>query len=118
MIDAAFVAELAREWIAAWNSHDLERVLSHYDDDFVMSSPLIVSRGFDPSGTLRGKAAVRPYWAAGLAATPDLRFTLDAVFAGPDSIALLYRNQAGRRVVEVLVLDAARRVVRGMAHYE
>src|ERR1700723_3107179 len=27
------------EWIAAWNAHDLPRILSHYADDFEMSSP-------------------------------------------------------------------------------
>ena len=51
MIDHAFAADFAREWIAAWNSHDLERIFAHYTDDFSMSSPLIVQRGFDPSGT-------------------------------------------------------------------
>ena len=69
------------------------------------------------SGTLHGKAAVRPYWRAGLAATPDLHFTLEVALLGPDSIAILYRNQAGRRVAEVVVLDEERRVIRGMAHY-
>ncbi|HTJ43037.1 MAG TPA: nuclear transport factor 2 family protein, partial [Kofleriaceae bacterium] len=108
MIDRSFADELAREWIAAWNSHDLERILAHYDDAFSMSSPLIVQRGFDPSGTLRGKEKVRPYWRAGLDATPALNFTLEAVFVGPSSIAILYTNQAGRRTVEVLILDESR----------
>ena len=31
--DAARLAALGREWIAAWNSHDLERVLALYDED-------------------------------------------------------------------------------------
>ncbi len=31
----------AAEWIAAWNARDLLRVLSHYTDDFEMSSPFI-----------------------------------------------------------------------------
>jgi ketosteroid isomerase-like protein len=117
MIDPAFATEFAREWIAAWNSHDLERILSHYRDDFAMSSPLIAQRGFDASGTLHGKDAVRPYWGNGLAKTPDLHFTLEDTLVGPDSIAILYRNQAGGRVVEVVVFDDARRVIRGTAHY-
>ena len=117
MIDRAFADELAAEWIAAWNAHDLERILSHYRDDFSMSSPLIAQRGFDASGTLHGKEAVRPYWRHGLESTPELRFELEATFVGPISIALLYRNHAGRRVIEVLVLDDARRVIRAMAHY-
>jgi ketosteroid isomerase-like protein len=30
----------ADEWIAAWNSHDLERVLSHYAPEIVFLSPI------------------------------------------------------------------------------
>jgi hypothetical protein len=66
---------------------------------------------------LRGKDAVRPYWGNGLAKTPELHFTLEDTLVGPDSIAILYRNQAGGRVVEVVFLDDARRVIRGVAHY-
>ena len=38
MIDSTWAHEFAREWIAAWNSHDLELILSHYADDFEMAS--------------------------------------------------------------------------------
>ena len=37
-----FAHQFAEDWIAVWNSHDLEAILSHYTDDFEMSSPLIV----------------------------------------------------------------------------
>jgi ketosteroid isomerase-like protein len=33
--------EFALEWIAAWNSHDLERILRHYTDDVEVTSPLV-----------------------------------------------------------------------------
>jgi ketosteroid isomerase-like protein len=59
MIDPAWAHDFAKEWIAAWNSHDLDRILSHYVEDFEMSSPLIVERKIDPGGVLRGKAAIR-----------------------------------------------------------
>jgi ketosteroid isomerase-like protein len=39
MMTAEFAAQFAEEWIAAWNSHDLDRILSHYADDFEMASP-------------------------------------------------------------------------------
>ncbi|HEX5049396.1 MAG TPA: nuclear transport factor 2 family protein, partial [Gammaproteobacteria bacterium] len=42
MITQDFAQTFAHEWIDAWNSHDLDRILSHYADDFVMSSPRIV----------------------------------------------------------------------------
>jgi len=38
MIDNEFAREFGAHWIEAWNRHDLEQVLSHYRDDFDMSS--------------------------------------------------------------------------------
>ena len=52
---AADLAALGREWIAAWNSHDLERVLALYAEDAEMTSDRIPALGFDATGTLRGK---------------------------------------------------------------
>ena len=45
-IDQAFAERFAAEWVEAWNAHDLERVLSHYAEDFEMSSPYIVQKSF------------------------------------------------------------------------
>ena len=33
--------DFAQEWIAAWNSHDLDRILSHYAEDVEVTSPLV-----------------------------------------------------------------------------
>jgi ketosteroid isomerase-like protein len=117
MIDPNWARAFAEEWIAAWNAHDLERILSHYADDFQMSSPLIVERMKEPSGTLRGKDAIRPYWSLGLAAQPPLRFELMHVYAAVNSIAIHYRRMTGALAVEVLIFDGRRRVVHGIAHY-
>ena len=45
LIDRAWANDFAEEWIDTWNSHDLERILSHKD----------------PNGVLRRKAAIREY---------------------------------------------------------
>jgi ketosteroid isomerase-like protein len=29
-----FAERFAAEWIAAWNNHNLEQILAHYEDDF------------------------------------------------------------------------------------
>ncbi len=117
MIEIEFANTFAQEWIEAWNSHDLERILSHYADDFEMASPVIVQRMGEPSGQLKGKAAVRPYWTRGLAADPPLRFELLQVLTGVDSIALYYRNARGQYCAETLTFNLDRKVVRGCAHY-
>jgi hypothetical protein len=117
MIETSFARELAAEWIAAWNAHDLPRVLSHYTDDFEMASPKIVDIAGEPSGVLRGKAAVGAYWRKALDRIPNLKFELLAVFVGARSVALHYRNQAGGLAVETLELDDKRHVHRAAAHY-
>ena len=116
MIEPAFAERFAKEWVAAWNAHDLERVLSHYDDDFEMRSPVIVRLMGERSGTLRGKAAVREYWTKALAAAPDLRFELLTVLAGVDGVVVYYRGHRGL-VAETFQFDAAGKVRAAAAHY-
>lgn len=116
MIDRSWAETFAKEWVDAWNSHDLERILSHYRDDFQMTSPLIVTRMGIQSGTLKGKEAVRKYWSQGLAMTPDLRFDLSNTIVGVNSIAVIYRSVTAKRVViELLEFDETLKVVRAEA---
>jgi len=62
----------ARDWAAAWNARDLDAVLALFADDVLFTSPL--AKRLDPNshGIVRGKAALRDYWTAGLAKAPDL----------------------------------------------
>ena len=53
MMQKGFAERFAREWVEAWNAHDLERVLSHYEDDFEMSSPIIATLMGESSGKLK-----------------------------------------------------------------
>jgi len=108
---------LAREWVEAWNSHDLDRIMSHYADDFEMTSPFIAALMQEPSGTIRGKAKVREYWSQALRKVPDLNFKLIDVLLGVDSITIYYQAVFGKRAAEVLFFDADHRVKRGIAHY-
>jgi len=117
LIEQSWANEFAKEWIAAWNSHDLERILSHYVDDFEMSSPLIIERKKHTSGILRGKAAIRDYWAIGLAATPPLQFELIDVHVGVNTIGILYRSVGRRRVIEILTFNEDKEVIRGSGLY-
>lgn len=117
MIDENWAKEFAKEWIEAWNSHDLERIFSHYADDFEMSSPLIVQRMKIPSGTLEGKENIRPYWSLGLEQNPPLRFELSDVLTGANGITILYRNQKNILVAEVLFFNDEGKATSGFAHY-
>ena len=120
-INLDFARRFAEEWIEAWNSNNIERILSHYADDFEMHSPFIVERMGEPTGMLKGKEKVRPYWEKGLT-DGKLRFTLEEALAGVSSIAIRYRRQTGHSAVEVLFFGGAgggpdHKIIRGVAHY-
>jgi ketosteroid isomerase-like protein len=118
MITQDWARAFAEEWIAAWNAHDLERILSHYSDDFEMRSPVIIERMGVPSGTLRGKDAIRPYWQGGLAVRPPLQFELRDVLVGVDTIVIYYKSVTRNRMVaEVLSFDSSGRVLSGAGIY-
>jgi ketosteroid isomerase-like protein len=114
MID---VEAFAREWIEAWNAHDLERVLSHYAPDVELSSPLAAERVPGSGGYIRGEAALRAYWEPALAANPDLHFELEAVLTAVDGCTILYRNHRGQQVAESLFWNEAGLVTRAAVAY-
>ena len=104
-MDHATAAEFAARWAKAWNAHDLEQVLSHFAEDVVFASPVAAQLIDGSDGVLRGKAALRDYWAQGLRAIPDLHFTVLDVYVGVSAVVIAYRNQKGARVSEVLIFD-------------
>jgi hypothetical protein len=116
-MDQSQAALFAQEWVAAWNAHDLEGILAHYEDDFEMTSPAIVRLTGEASGKLRGKAAVRAYWAGALAKFPDLHFDLLHVLRGVDSVTLIYNGVLGLSA-EVFHFAPSGKVARAFAHYD
>lgn len=118
MIDKSFAEQFAADWIDSWNSHDRDRILAHYEDDFEMSSPYIPQIAGEPSGTLRGKTAVGAYWSKALQLIPDFHFDLITTLAGVDSITLYYIDAQERLVAEVFHFGSNQKVVKAYSHYE
>ena len=118
MLTASEAHELARHWIEAWNDHDLERILSHYADDVVFSSPFIQKIGTSPSGAIVGTKALLAYFTAALVKYPTLTFHLHTVFRGIDSVTLLYESVNGLLAAETMILNQQRQVCRVLAQYD
>ena len=115
----AFVAE----WMEAWNSHDLDRILEHYADDVEYYSPFIAQMaepgGAGADGRIVGQEPVRAYFAAALARNPDLHFEPPATVAvGSGSVVFVYTSIRNLTAVETLVFAPGSRVVaRAHCHY-
>ena len=108
---------LADLWVAAWNAHDLDSIMSHYDDDVELTSPVAAQLLGLPDGKVIGKAGLRAYFQRGLEAYPELNFQLADVLCGVNSVVLYYTNQKGTRTAEFMELSAAGKVRRVVANY-
>jgi len=98
---------LANDWVAAWNAHDLDQIMSHYEDNVVLTSPVAARLLEIADGRVTGKANL-----------PDLNFHLEDVLWGLNSVVLYYTNQRGTRTAEFMELGAGGKVARVIAHYK
>jgi predicted ester cyclase len=108
---------LANHWVAAWNAHDLDLIMTHYDDAIELISPVAARLLGMPDGKVAGKPNLRAYFQRGLEAYPELHFHIEDVLWGIDSIVLYYTNQKGTRTAEFMKLSASGKVVRVVANY-
>jgi predicted ester cyclase len=108
---------LANHWVADWNAHDLDLIMSHYEEAIELTSPVAANLLGTPAGKVAGKPSVRAYFARGLEAYPDLHFRLEDVLWGVSSVVLYYINQKGTHTAEFMELSAAGKVTRVVANY-
>ena len=108
---------LANHWVAAWNGHDLDSIMMHYDDAIELTSPVAAHVLGVADGKVVGKANLRAYFQRGLEAYPELHFHLEDVLFGLSSVVLYYANQKGTRTGEFMELSAIGKVVRVVANY-
>ncbi|QEC69287.1 nuclear transport factor 2 family protein [Panacibacter ginsenosidivorans] len=103
--------------IDAFNAHNLEQILDHYADDIEFYSPFIPLLKFNEEGVIRGKPGLRAYFEAGLAAYPELRFTLQQYYTGINTVVISYTSVNGRSAAETFQLNGQGKAVRVYCNY-
>jgi hypothetical protein len=116
-VDNTAANRFATQWAEHWNSRNLEGLLSHFSDEVLWTSPVAAQIVDGSDGVLRGKAALRAYYAEGLRRTPELHFEVVGVYQGVNMLVINYRNQRGALVNEVLSFDDADLVGEGHGTY-
>ena len=117
MITEEQAQQFATNWIDAWNAHDLERVISHYDENVEYYSVFLTKLTNNKQGVLYGKENVKEYFAKGLQAYPALHFKLERVFLGVASVMLQYHSVNHLLAAEVFELNGKGLVSRVQCHY-
>jgi predicted ester cyclase len=108
---------LANHWVKAWNAHDLDEIMTHYDEAVELTSPVAAQFLGTPDGKVIGKPNLRAYFQRGLDAYPNLHFHLENVLYGLNSVVLYYINQKGTCTAEFMELSVAGKVLRVVANY-
>ena len=104
-MEKEFANNFVSEWFEAWNSHDLDKIMSHYSDDFEMNSPVITQIINEKSGKLKGKTAVRVDWEKALNMNPSLHFEFIKCFLGANSRIIHCRHVAPSVMQTLEVLE-------------
>ena len=111
---------LARAWLDAFNSRDLERLVALYADDAVHTSPKLRAQRPETNGEIRGKAALRAWWHDAMTRLTGLHYEGKHLSAGDSRVVMEYERQnpgeASYMVAETLVVSAGRIVSSHVYH--
>ena len=100
--------QIALKWFEAFNSHDLEKLLSLYDEDAIHYSPKLKIHQPDTNGWIKGKDTLRNWWADAFQRLPQLHYQVLKLTADDEQVFMEYirqtPNEEDLQVGEVLVI--------------
>ena len=110
--------EFAQEWLMAWNSHDLNKIMEHYSEKIDFVSRIIQQMGINAEGKISNKSDLKDYFSKALQKYPDLHFELYHELKGSHSIVLFYRSINNSFSAEYMELNNEGKVSKVRAHYK
>lgn len=97
---------IAHLWFEAFNTHNLEKLLSLYDDEAQHFSPKLKIRHPETNGLVTGKEALRTWWKEAFDRLPTLHYKVTSLTSNSDRIFMEYirmvENEENMLVAEVL----------------
>jgi hypothetical protein len=111
---------IAYKWFEAFNLHNLEQLLSLYDDHAQHFSPKLKARKPETNGLVIGKEAMREWWKDAFDRLPTLHYKVTSLTANSDRVFMEYvRNVEGEEemlVAEVLEIRDAKIILSRVYH--
>ncbi len=85
--------QIALKWFEAFNSHDLEKLLSLYDEDAIHYSPKLKIHQPDTNGWIKGKDTLRNWWADAFQRLPQLHYQVLKLTVDDEQVFMEYIRQ-------------------------
>lgn len=100
---------IARQWISAFNGHNVEALVRLYAEDAVHTSPKLRLARPESNGQIAGRAALAVWWSEAFVGRPTLRYELKSVTAQGSRVFIEYERHAeGEAVMRVAELFEVR----------
>ena len=96
--------KIAYQWFEAFNSHDLEKLLSLYHDEAEHYSPKLKLRQPGTNGKVSGKTALRTWWKDAFDRLPTFHYTVTSLTANDERIFMEYTRSVASEP-EMLVAE-------------
>lgn len=81
---------IAYKWFDAFNQHNLEQLLSLYDDNAQHYSPKLKIKKPETNGFVTGKDALREWWKDAFDRLPSLQYKVTSLTANSDRVFMEY----------------------------
>jgi limonene-1,2-epoxide hydrolase len=111
---------IAHSWFEAFNSHNLEKLLSLYDDDAEHYSPKLKIRFPETNGLVSGKSELRNWWQDAFEKIPTLHYKVTSLTSNSDRVFMEYirtvQNEEDLLVAEVLEIKDSRIIASRVYH--
>lgn len=99
-------AQITKQWLQAFNEHNLEKLLSLYDNNAIHFSPKLKIRKPETNGLIKGKEAMRLWWQDAFDRFPELFYQEQTITANEDRVFMEYirivPGEENMNVAEVL----------------
>lgn len=119
-MDSLKNTSIAHSWFEAFNAHNLEKLLSLYDDEAQHFSPKLKVRHPDTKGLITGKNALRTWWQDAFDRLPTLHYKVTSITSSSDRVFMEYvRTVEGEDemlVAEVLEIKEAKIIASRVYH--
>lgn len=103
---------IAMLWLEAFNAHNLEKLLSFYDDEAQHFSPKLKILHPETNGLVTGKEALRTWWKEAFDRLPSLHYKVTSLTSNLDRVFFEYirtvENEDDILVAEVLEIYEGR----------
>ena len=107
-------------WFEAFNAHNLEKLLSLYDDEAEHFSPKLKIRYPETQGLVSGKDALRNWWKDSFDRLPTLHYKVTSLTSNADRVFMEYirnvDNEDNMLVAEVLEIKEGKIVFSRVYH--